>query len=76
MNPMQREAPAVGLLAGIGDPPYFSPVAIKIVVSKYILKEDDVFNKVVMINKNELKQYKQHNMMLVGPENYISLPTE
>lgn len=76
MNPMQREAPAVGLLAGIGDPPYFSPVAIKIVVSKYILKEDDVFNKVIMINKNELKQYKQHNMMLVGPENYISLPTE
>lgn len=76
MNPMLREAPAVGLLSGIGDPPYFSPLAMKIVVSKYILKEDEAFKRVIMINRDELKLYKQHNMMLVGPENYIALATE
>lgn len=73
MNPMQRGIPAIGLLTGIGNPPIFSPVAIKTIVSRYILEENEIFNKVVNISKEELKQYKQFNMMIVGSENYTTL---
>ena len=73
MNPMQRSIPAIGLLTGIGNPPIFSPVAIKTIVSRYILKENDAFDQVINISKDELKQIRQYNMMLVGSENYRTL---
>lgn len=76
MNPMQRSMPSVGLLAGIGNPPFFSPVAIKIVLSHQPLEEDELFNSVVSISKDELKQYKHYNMMMVGPGNFITLKTK
>lgn len=76
MNPMQRGIPAIGLLTGIGNPPIFSPVSIKTIVSRYILEENEVFDKVVTISREELKQYKQLNMMIVGSENYTTLKTK
>lgn len=76
MNPMQRGIPAIGLLTGIGNPPIFSPVSIKTVVSRYILEENEIFDKVINISKQELKQYKQFNMMIVGSENFTTLNTK
>ena len=76
MNPMQRGIPAIGLLTGIGNPPIFSPVSLKTIVSRYILEENEVFDKVVTISREELKQYKQLNMMIVGSENYTTLKTK
>lgn len=70
MNPMQRSIPAIGLLTGIGNPPIFSPLAIKTIVSRYILKENEAFEQVINISKDELKQIRKYNMMLVGSENY------
>lgn len=77
MNPMQRGIPAIGILSGIGNPPYFAPVAIKVIVSKYMLDEDDpIFENIITITKDELKQYKQYNMMIIGNDNYQNIPTK
>ncbi len=76
INPMERGIPAVGMLSGIGNPPFFSPVSIKVILSKYLLEENDVFYQVTYISKDELRQYKQCNMMIVGSGNYTPLLTK
>ena len=75
MNPIKIGMPAIGLMAGIANPPHFSPLAIKIVISKYLLKEDEIFNHIIHISKEEFKRYRQLNMMIIDNTNFKALNT-
>lgn len=76
MNPIRIGMPAVGLMAGIANPPFFSPLAIKIIISKYLLEEDEAFDNIINISKEEFKRYRQLNMMIIDNNNYKALKTK
>lgn len=76
MNPIHLGMPAVGIMTGIGNPPFFAPLSIKVVVSRYVLEEDEAFERIVNISKEELKKYRQYNMMIITTENYKTLNTK
>ena len=75
INPIKIGMPAIGILTGIANPPHFSPLSIKIVISKYLLKEDEIFDHVIHISKEEFKRYRQLNMMIIDYNNFKALET-
>lgn len=75
-NPMARGLPAMGLFVGVSNPPFFSPMSIKVIVSRYILEEDEVFNNIMAVSKEDVKQLKQYNMMLVNTSDCENLSTK
>lgn len=76
MNPIHLGMPAVGIMTGIGNPPFFAPLSIKVVVSRYVLEEDEAFESIINISKEEVKKYRQYNMMIITTENYKTLNTK
>lgn len=66
----------MGLFVGVSNPPFFSPMSIKVIVSRYILEEDEVFNNIMAVSKEDVKQLKQYNMMLVNTSDCENLSTK
>lgn len=66
LNPMHAHSPAVGILSGIASSPFFAPIGIKILISKNQLAEDAAFRSVIELNKEDSKNLKYYNMMVIN----------
>ena len=65
LNPMQTRTPAVGMLSGIGSSPFFAPVALKVLISKELLEENDRLLDTVKLDKDDYHLLKYYNMMVI-----------
>ena len=66
LNPMHAHSPAVGILSGIASSPFFAPIGIKILISRNQLTEDAAFRSVIELNKEDSKNFKYYNMMVIN----------
>lgn len=66
LNPMHAHSPAVGIMSGIASSPFFAPMGIKILVSKNQLAEDEAFKSVIEMGKEDTKNLKNYNMMVIN----------
>ena len=66
LNPMQNRMPAVGLLSGIGSTPFFAPIALKTLISKEPLEENDALLKSIKLDKDDYHLLRYSNMMVVN----------
>ena len=66
LNPMQTRTPAVGLLSGIGSSPFFAPSALKTLISKEPLEENDRLLNSTKLDKDDYHLLKYYNMMVVN----------
>ena len=66
LNPMQTRTPAVGMLSGIGSFPFFAPVALKVLISKDLLEENDRLLDTVKLDKDDYHLLKYYNMMVIN----------
>ena len=66
LNPMQTRTPAVGLLSGIGSSPFFAPIALKTLISKEPLEENDRLLNSIKLDKDDYHLLKYYNMMVVN----------
>ncbi len=66
MNPMHANSQAVGIVSGLGTNPFFAPISIKTIISKEILEENDRFMEVVKLGKEDLRQVRHYNMMVIN----------
>jgi len=66
LNPMQTRTPAVGMLSGIGSSPFFAPVALKVLISKDLLEENDRLLDTVKLDKDDYHLLKYYNMMVIN----------
>lgn len=66
LNPMQNHAPAVGLLSGIGSTPFFAPIALKTLISKEPLEENDKLMNTIRLDKDDYHLLKYYNMLVVN----------
>jgi len=73
LNPMHASSPAVGLMAGIGSNPFFAPIAIKTLISKEILEENDNFINALKLNKEDHHMIKYYNMVVINCHNSLFL---
>ena len=72
LNPLQNNAPAVGLLSGIGSTPFFAPIALKALVSKEPLGETDKLLSNIKLDKDDYHLLRYYNMLVVNrPVNSI-----
>ena len=53
LNPMQTRTPAIGLLSGIGSTPFFAPIALKTLISKEPLEENEKLLNTVKLDKDD-----------------------
>ena len=53
LNPMHNRTPAVGLLSGIGSTPFFAPIALKTLISKEPLEENDRLLTSIKLDKDD-----------------------
>ena len=66
LNPMQNRMPAIGLLSGIGSTPFFAPIALKTLISKEPLEENDLLISAVKLDKDDYHRLRYYNMMVVN----------
>ena len=66
LNPMHAHSPAVGIMSGIASNPFFAPIAFKILISKRQLVEDAIFKSVIELNKEDNRNFKYYNMMIIN----------
>lgn len=66
LNPMQNHTPAIGLLSGIGSSPFFAPIAIKTLIAKQPLEENEHLINAVKLDKDEYHLLKYYNMMVIN----------
>ena len=66
LNPMQNRAPAIGLLSGIGSTPFFAPIALKTLISKEPLEENERLMNTVKLDKDDYHLLKYYNMLVVN----------
>ena len=66
LNPMQTRTPAIGLLSGIGSTPFFAPIALKTLISKEPLEENDRLLNTIKLDKDDYHLLKYYNMMVVN----------
>ena len=66
LNPMQTRTPAIGLLSGIGSSPFFAPIALKTLISKEPLEENDRLLNSIKLDKDDYHLLKYYNMMVVN----------
>lgn len=69
LNPFHFENPASGLMMAISSNP-FAPISIKVIISKNILVEDSVLEETLRFSKNDLKEMKYYNMMMIQYREY------
>ena len=66
LNPMQTRTPAIGLLSGIGSSPFFAPIALKTLISKEPLDENDKLMSTIKLDKDDYHLLRHYNMMVVN----------
>ncbi len=66
LNPMQNRMPAIGLLSGIGSTPFFAPIALKTLISKEPLDENDKLLNAVKLDKDDYHLLRYYNMMVIN----------
>ena len=66
LNPMQTRTPAIGLLSGIGSTPFFAPIALKTLISKEPLEENDKLLNSIKLDKDDYHLLRYYNMMVVN----------
>ena len=66
LNPMHTRTPAVGLLSGIGSSPFFAPIALKTLISKEPLEENDKLLNAIKLDKDDYHLLRHYNMMVVN----------
>ncbi len=66
LNPMQNRMPAIGLLSGIGSTPFFAPIAMKALISKEPLEENDKLLNHIKLDKEDYHSIRSYNMMVVN----------
>lgn len=66
LNPMHNRTPAVGLLSGIGSTPFFAPIALKTLISKEPLEENDRLLASIKLDKDDYHLLKYYNMLVVN----------
>lgn len=66
LNPIENQVPAVGILSGIGSTPFFAPIALKTLISREPLAEDDALLKTIKLDKDDLHLMKYYNMMVIN----------
>ena len=66
LNPMHAHSPAVGILSGIASNPFFAPIGIKILISKNQLVEDSSLMNALELTKEDAKNFKYYNMMVIN----------
>lgn len=66
LNPMHTRTPAVGLLSGIGSSPFFAPIALKTLISKEPLDENDKLLNAIKLDKDDYHLLRHYNMMVVN----------
>ena len=66
LNPMQNRAPAIGLLSGIGSTPFFAPIALKALISKEPLEENERLISTTKLDKDDYHLLKYYNMMVIN----------
>lgn len=65
LNPLQTRAPAIGLLSGIGSSPFFAPIAVKTLISKEPLEENERLLNSIRLDKDDYHLLKYYNMMVI-----------
>lgn len=73
LNPMHAHSPAIGILSGIASNPFFAPIGIKILISKNQLAEDAAFRSAIELNKEDSRNFKTYNMMVINRPNSLFL---
>lgn len=66
LNPMQTRTPAIGLLSGIGSSPFFAPIALKALISKEPLDENDKLLATIKLDKDDYHLLRYYNMMVIN----------
>ena len=66
LNPLQNNVPAVGLVSGIGSTPFFAPIALKALISKEPLDENDKLLSNVKLDKDDYHLLRYYNMLVVN----------
>ena len=66
LNPMQNRMPAIGLLSGIGSTPFFAPIALKTLISKEPLSENDALLNTIKLDKDDYHLLRYYNMMVIN----------
>ena len=66
LNPMQTRTPAIGLLSGIGSSPFFAPIALKTLISKEPLDENDKLLSTIKLDKDDYHLLRHYHMMVVN----------
>jgi len=66
LNPMQNNVPAVGLVSGIGSTPFFAPIALKALISKVPLDENDLLLGSIKLDKDDYHLLRYYNMLVVN----------
>ena len=73
LNPMHNHMPAIGMLSGIGSSPFFAPIAIKCVISREPMEENEQLINSVKLDKDEYHLLKYYNMMVINRPTTIFL---
>lgn len=66
LNPLQNRAPAIGMMSGIGSAPFFAPAAVKILIAKTPMTEDDRLAQSIKLSKEDLHLLRECNMMVIN----------
>ena len=66
LNPMQTRTPAIGLLSGLGSTPFFAPIAMKALISKEPLEENEKLLNSIKLDKEDYHSLRSYNMMVVN----------
>jgi transcriptional regulator with XRE-family HTH domain len=65
IRPLKKTTIWTGLLSGLSDI-HVSPIAVKVVISKIILSNDENLNNLLLITKDELRMIKNRNAFIVS----------
>ncbi len=66
LNPMHANSQAVGMMSGIASSPFFAPIGVKVLISKEPLDENEAFKNVLVLNKEENRNFRYYNMMIIN----------
>ena len=72
LNPLENRAPAIGMMSGIGSAPFFAPAAVKILIAKVPMAEDERLMQSIKLSKDDFRLLRNCNMMVINRPMHIS----
>ena len=66
LNPMHANSQAMGMMSGIASSPFFAPIGVKVLISKEPLEENEAFKNVLILTKEEARNFRYYNMMIIN----------